>query len=478
MSLSFAASSAAAAASSSLQLPPSPAAQQHDTATSNINPTHSHSSQAEPPSQRLLTFLETPAATQRYSTAILPFLSLHKELEAAKESLEKFKAACNKHNADRPSLPQSLKLSIVERARLPNVEGKPDLFKDELKELQAIELEATKRTVQVLLRAKEKHIAELQSKVNAQSFKQRASDSYTEFLTLQAQAFDELHGADSVSAASAAPSAASSASSASASSSSQPPRFPFIEAQLHFQQYINSKVDAELFLLMHKRQERTERKRKQHEESIAAKEQILQGASSGQTLSALATRAANKAVAPLQSAVHRLTERSKRQKLQHTVATVQPLHAANSQPKQHKQPQHAPRRNKQPSSHSTPSSAPPPPPPVPAQSRNNRSALPSTAAHTTQHAEQRNRNRGAKRNANEHTEQRTKRERVQAHHPESRTNSPRPHSKVPSGTVQHFPQGGDRRRPQQQRSRQQRSNPHAGPQRESGHQKEKGDRRQ
>ena len=190
MSLSFAASSAAAAASSSLQLPPSPAAQQHDTATSNINPTHSHSSQAEPPSQRLLTFLETPAATQRYSTAILPFLSLHKELEAAKESLEKFKAACNKHNADRPSLPQSLKLSIAERARLPNVEGKPDLFTDELKELQAIEMEATKRTVQVLLRTKEKHIAELQSKVNAQSFKQRASDSYTEFLTLQAQAFD------------------------------------------------------------------------------------------------------------------------------------------------------------------------------------------------------------------------------------------------------------------------------------------------
>ena len=397
----------------------------------------------------LLAYLNTPAAQQHYDGAILPFLTLHKELQAAKESLEKFRAACNKSGADRPTLPASLKLSISERARLPTVEGQPDLFKDEQKELQSIETDATKRTIDVLLKAKEKHIAALQSKANAQNFKEKATSSYMEFLTPHARQFDELQGVDPAPSLSQA--AAASSSAAPASSSSLPLRFPVDEARLHFQKHITSRVDSTVFELLAKQKERLERKKRQHEESVAAKERILQGASSGETLTALANKAAKQAIAPLQRDVHRLTEQSKRQKLHNTSAAA-PSSASQSerQPRIARSNQHAPTPHASRNTSATPApssarTAPRIRGPVPAATH----ATPHTAAHTTQHAAAQRKRNGGKRKQQEDAEQGNKRGRNEKHHPDAPTQS-LPRSGTPAAaTARDFHQGGPKRRQQE-----------------------------
>lgn len=490
MSLFSAASSASVAVGGSPQpLPANTVGAEQYTATNKSNlPIPPPSPQAEPPSQLLLAYLSTTVAKQHYDGAILPFLTLHKELQSAKESLEKFKVACNKRGAAQLSLPQSLKLSIVERARLPTVEGQPDMFKEELKELQSIESEATKRTAEVLLKAKEKHIAALQSKANAQSFKAKASSVYLEFLTQHAKEFDELQGASSTPNPAGPAAASASAGSASPASSSQPLRFPLVEAQHHFEQHINSRVDSTVFDLLAKQQERLERKKRQHEESVAAKEQILQGATSGQTLTALANKAAQSAIAPLQRELHRMSEQSKRQKTEHRAATRAPAtvpstlaQSVNSQLRpRHKLPR-APRRSESRFSHpnaSVHSSLSSTPAAVRTPERDSRPAPAAATAHTTQQAHTPNSNRSRKRRFGEHTEQSNNAERVVKHLPDSRSNPRHPIPPAPPRAVPNFRQGGDRDRPSAPRPRDPRSNNTERPQGTSGKGRERIDRRQ
>jgi hypothetical protein len=452
---------------------------QHTAATSNMN-TILPLPHAEQPSQLLLAYLNTTAARQHYDGAILPFLTLHKELQSAKESLEKFKAACQKQGVDKFSLPQSLKLSITERAKLPTMDGQPDLFKDEFKELQSIEADATKRIVEVLLKAKEKHITSLQSKANALSFKEKATNTYLEFLTQHAREFDEMQGVSSAGLLSQAASA--SFPSAPSNPSSISLRFPLEEAKLHFQKHITSRVDSTLFDLMAKQKDRLERKKRQHEESIAAKEEILRGASSGDTLTALANKAAQRAIAPVQRDMQRLTVtvQAKKQKVEHAVAATAapPPPAAFSQPRQQHRQHRFNRRPNQPSSASKPSAyAPPivPSTPVAAASRRS-SPAPATAAataHSVQHTFRRER-----RKQESPSEQSEKRGRAEKHHPAPRSTQPLQNPHAPLRSRQNFPKGGDRNKSPAQRTQQQRGANATISQEESGMKNKRGSQRQ
>lgn len=469
--------SAASAAASPSALPApqgaafATAAAQH-TAADSYNTPISSPQPAEQPSHLLLAYLNTPEAKQHYDGAILPFLTLHKELQAAKDSLDKFRAACNKQGADKPTLPASLKLAISERARLPTVEGQPDLFADEHKELQSIEADATKRTIAVLLKAKEKHIAALQGKANTQNFKERATNSYMEFLTPYARQFDELQGVGPAASLSPVPAAPSSAAPASSASSAL--RFPLNEARLHFQKHITSRVDSTVFELLAKQKERLERKKRQHEESVAAKERVLQGASSGQTLAALANKAAQQAIAPLQRDVHRLTEQSKRQRLQNSATAAPRAQAANSQPRQPSLSAHTKQRSPpsrtpaHPSNATTSSSA----------RAASRASCSSPPAHTTQHATAQRTHGGSKRRQPQDAERGNKRGRDEKQHPASRARSPPPPPTAAPAAARDFTQGGARRQRPLQHAQQQRSNNSARHQRDGGRRTEQGAARQ
>ena len=224
-------------------------------------------------------FLQHPSVQQRYAASVAKYAEAAAAHAHAKEQFALFERACNKH-APALRLPKTLQLDLVKRARMPTVEGAPTFFQEVTEELRKIEADATKSIYDALCKAKKIHIAHLASRSHALQFIAAETAAYKEFLLAHAQEFNSRYGRDV---------------------------FPTAQAAADFQQHLQRNVnDSVLQSVLLAQQQQTAAAARAVEES-KAQEQVMAGAHNGQTIAAIARKAADsaaeKAVRPLKQQV-------------------------------------------------------------------------------------------------------------------------------------------------------------------------------
>lgn len=166
--MSAADAAASSAAASKLDAaPPAPASAPDSTAAATHAATTTTATNTNTDTLLQL-FIALPDVCALYHDAAGRYLTATKELKTARLSLEKFRTTCNKGN--RLTLPRSMQLRVVERAKLPVV---PDVktFNDATTAtLRSIEAATTKSIYDALLVAKEAHISHLEQRANAHAF--------------------------------------------------------------------------------------------------------------------------------------------------------------------------------------------------------------------------------------------------------------------------------------------------------------------
>jgi len=303
----LAAAAAAASASSAVQ-PPSPVGgAAHDLASN----THTLPV-SDPAADTLAQFLSRPAVLQRFASACSSYERAVEELDAARAARDKFVAACTKH-LPATSLPPSLQLRLVTKAKLTPVAGSADFYGSELATLQQIEKEASTRIYDTLKQAKDKHVAHLQSQCNAHAFLHRSQQEHRQFVSAFAADYDAAYGSPPASSTAEAASAAASASSSASSSS-----FPLEAAVADFVQRLQSHISAHLMQGVDARRAEFERKQRAAAEESKAQETVLAGAHTGQTIAMVAERTVAKRVAPLQKQVQQLQKQQQQRAGSHT----------------------------------------------------------------------------------------------------------------------------------------------------------------
>ena len=194
-----------------------------------------------------------------YTDATGRYLTATKDLKAARLSLDKFMTACNR--GKHLTLPRSMQMHLIERAKLPIVADDTHFNDATTATLRSIEETATKATYDALVIAKMKHIAHLEQRANAHAFIITAVNSHRAYVSKYAAQMDASL------------------------------TFPAEAAVHHFEQYLRQRVQ-ELNL-----QSVSNAMREQSEAATAlaednkAQESVLAGASTGVTISKLAKRA-------------------------------------------------------------------------------------------------------------------------------------------------------------------------------------------
>jgi hypothetical protein len=235
---------------------------------------------ATPPHEATLlaAFRQLPSVQLRYADAVGPLLSAAKALKDATATRERFTARCNRA-APALALPKSIALNLVARARLPSVEGEPAFFAACHAALADIEREATKKVYDALLAAKDKHIAHLKGLANAHTFTITAAASFRAFTAEYAATVDTSYGF---------------------------PIFPVTAAVQDFERHLSVRTSESLLQAAEHAQAE-----KQNADAAAladrqAQEEVLAGAHSGQTITALANRAVDAKLLPLQQQLRQL----------------------------------------------------------------------------------------------------------------------------------------------------------------------------
>jgi len=260
----------------------------------------------------LATFLARPAVQERFADACLSYERAVEELDAARATRDKFVAACTKH-LPATSLPPSLQLKLVVRAKLTPVAGSPDFYSSEIAALQQIEKEASARIYDTLKQAKDRHVAHLQSQCNAHSFLERHLQEHKRFVSAFAADYDAAYGSPPAASPAPADPAAASASSSACSSS-----FPLDAAVADFMQRLRSHISAHLMQGVDARRAEFERKQRAAAEESKAQETVLAGAHTGQTIAMVAERTVAKRVAPLLKQVQHLQKQQLQRAHSHT----------------------------------------------------------------------------------------------------------------------------------------------------------------
>jgi hypothetical protein len=276
--MSAQAAPAVASGAASLQQPAAAAASS-DTAAHSLN---SLTASSTPRIALLASFITQQQVQQRYASVESTFLSATAALRQAMEKRDKFKAACNS-NPPAIRLPSSMQMQLVKHAKLTAVDGDAAFYQKQIAALQAIESESAAKVYAVLLEAKDKHIAHLQTQANVLPFLLRTLKEYRQFVVAYAADFDSRIGPSESPAAAASDSAAASATSAS-SASSISLFFPIDDAVNHFDSHLQKRVNELILADVNDRQTRQAAKAQAIVEDSKAQEEVLDGAHTGKTI--------------------------------------------------------------------------------------------------------------------------------------------------------------------------------------------------
>lgn len=225
-----------------------------------------------------------PRIRELIEKAAHPFLNDRRSLHQLREQLEKFKATCNKGTSI--SLPKSLRLRIAERAQFPLVPAAPTLFTDATAALRKIEQDSEKAVYDTLVAAKERHIKHLETAIQMPLVLAAAVKVFHATVQDDAAHWQRQSSSGPPSTTAAA------ASSSSASSSSFSPD----AALSHFTTVITERLTAIQMNEFETERARAIAEQQKAADELAAKEKVMAGAGSKETLTALANSAADAAV--------------------------------------------------------------------------------------------------------------------------------------------------------------------------------------
>jgi hypothetical protein len=235
---------------------------------------------AAPPHEATLlaAFRKLPSVQLRYDDSVGALLSAAKALKEATAIRDRFTARCNRA-APALALPKSLALNLVARAHLPSVESEPAFFAACHGALADIEREATKKVYDALLAAKDKHIAHLKGRANAHTFTTSAVASFRAFTAEYAATVDASFGFTA---------------------------FPVAAAVQDFERHLSVRVSESLLQAAEHAQAEKHSAEAAALADRQAQEEVLAGAHSGQTITALANRAVDAKLLPMQQQLRQL----------------------------------------------------------------------------------------------------------------------------------------------------------------------------
>jgi hypothetical protein len=229
----------------------------------------------------LSAFNASPTVQQQHHEHFGAFLTLHKQLKASRTAHAHFLEVTHKSDG---SLPNSMKLRIVERARFPTVDDQPTFFKTELDELRRLEHDTAKQLTATLLGVKERHIKHLQAIANPQTFISTAIAKFAPYVKQFADVYDEQYKAG----------AAGAPAAAAAATVSTPLTFPRSEAIAHFEEKLRNRIDEEVIRLIQAEQLAKSTTAAKIAADHQAQEKVMTGGHTGETIDEIATRAAEK----------------------------------------------------------------------------------------------------------------------------------------------------------------------------------------
>ena len=229
------------------------------------------------PSSVLTQFLKLDTVTLRYLAAVNRFKDARLQLYTAEQSFVKFKSICATQG-----IVKSLQLKIVERSLIPIIDGLPNyFFSDTVEILKQLEKEMTAKIVETLISAKEKHIKYLREHCNQHNFTLNETSDYDKFVKEYANSYITRTGTDES-------------------------YFPIREAVHDFNKYLNEQIQPMILQEITTEQQRNEKQQQDAIDVAKAQENVLAGATTGQTITLLASRAVNQRMSELQKNIQRL----------------------------------------------------------------------------------------------------------------------------------------------------------------------------
>lgn len=250
-----------------------------------------------PPHTALDTFLEWRTVQGKYESARTLFRNLHEDLSDARLSLQQFQSACSKH-APAIQLPMSMRLRLSDKANLTPVADSPAFYKAETDALRQLEVDTSKKAFDIIVAARERHIGHLHASTALPAFIAKEMQPYAKFVHLHCAKQRELLHLPAI--VDDAPTGAAS-NDAAASASEPDGTFPAQSAIAHFEQTIRTDLTTWLSLQAQLAHDAGAKLAANRAEDSAAYEQVMAGAHNGETIAAVAARAAQNLLGPVRS---------------------------------------------------------------------------------------------------------------------------------------------------------------------------------
>lgn len=242
-----------------------------------------------------------------YASALDRYTSACSESIEKQDSLENFQSTCKKNGTDAgPGLPASLKLQFVERSSFPTIASSPEFFKKEQDELKKLQMETSQRVYDILLAAKEKHIAHLIHTVS------RTDLFIEEQLTLFRKLVEDNNLAYSGLSPASSSSAAAAAAAAASSASQNTMCIPVELAVAHFKAHLTTVLATKSMEHFEHVVRHTEEKKQRRAAELAAQEKVVSGSNTRESMTDISKREASSALRPLQREVAQLKEQLRR----------------------------------------------------------------------------------------------------------------------------------------------------------------------
>lgn len=243
------------------------------------DPSNDLSSLLPPASTALHKFLNAPIALDRYADAATLHQQYVQELRIQREHYDAFVARCNPPGSASLVLPRAMNLDFVKNARFQEVPGQADIYKEHREQLRTIQTDTTKKVYEVMLKAKQAHIAALEKRAGALTFITTQQPSYREFVENYASRYNKQYGL----------------------ASSAPQAFPVTHAVNHFRDFLTELIQDSVMRSAAEGLKQDELGKQRAEESRAAQELVVNGATNGKTITMIADAAVKRQLEPMSS---------------------------------------------------------------------------------------------------------------------------------------------------------------------------------
>jgi hypothetical protein len=239
-----------------------------------------------PAADTLNKFLDNEHTFGRYVAAAQQHQQNKTELSTARENLDAFIQRCHPPGTASLVLPRAFNLDLIKNARFQEVPGQADIYKEHREELHKIQTDTTKKVYEVIIKAKQAHIAALEKRAGALTFVTSQVPAFSKYVEHFAASYNKYYGIASTDAYA----------------------FPVNLVVKHFRDFLAELIHLSVMHSVSEGLEQEEAARKQAEQSRAAQELVVSGATNGKTITMLAEAAAKRQVAPLSAMMQKVTQ--------------------------------------------------------------------------------------------------------------------------------------------------------------------------